>query len=184
MSQDLLKKIVNVLYISGEEIDYKDVAKIVGEPEATVLEAVGFLKAKLDNIGLQLISNNNKLSIATSTEYADLLKEIVNFTIKSDLTPAQLQTLTIISYLESVTVADISFIRGVQSIQTVRALSTRGLIEKDKRSTEGLEDIEKDKYMLSTEALKYLGIKEVKELKDFDNIQAKLKQKMQEALNG
>lgn len=165
-------------------MDYRDLAKIIGEGEQVVYEAIGFVKAKLDNMGLLLIFNNNKLSITTATEYSHLLKEIVSFTVKSDLTPAQLQTLTIIAYLESATVADISFIRGVQSIQTVRALSTRGLIEKDKRVSGGVEDIEKDKYMLSTEAMKYLGVTEVKELKDFENIQNKLKQKMQEALNG
>lgn len=212
-TEDIIKKIINILFINGEEIHIKDLSNILYSNENDIAESkdldqekensintaentqqkeikiidnslIEKVRESVEKIGLHLIFSNNKLSLTTNSKYSDLLKTLVTYNVNSDLTPAQLQTLTIIAYLKSVSVSDVSFIRGVQSLQTVRALSTRGLIEKDKRDSESLDNINKDKYMLSIEALQYLGVEKNEDLKDFENIQNKLKQKMEEALNG
>ena len=163
----------------------KEIASILAIEISDIEKSIEKVANTLADAGLNLINNNDKLLVTTSSEYSDVIKSFYSYTVTSDLTPAQLQTLTIIAYLASATVSQISFVRGVQSLQTVRALSTRGLIEKDRRvSTEDIETISKDNYMLSLEAFKYLGVSSNAELKDFEILQAKLKTKMNEALNG
>jgi segregation and condensation protein B len=181
---DLEKKIINILYLSGEEVSVNDVLKVlnnkeVKEIENTILENI---KNNLEKLGLVLIKReelknekivNAFLSINTNPTYTDILKSFVNFEIASDLTPAQLQTLTIVAYLKQASAQEVSFIRGIQSIQTLRALSTRGLIKKIG-----------EKYNLTLESLQSLSITKVEDLKDFEKLNANLVSKLSDALNG
>jgi hypothetical protein len=57
--------------------------------------------------------------------------------------------------------------------KTLRALSTRGLVKKLA-----------EKYFLTLEAFKILGISNNQDLKDFQKINENLKSKLKEALNG
>ncbi len=180
---DIIKKIVNILFLNGEEMSVKEVASILNISVEIINNNIKALEESLSNIGLKLILNNEKFSINTSSEYSDIMQSLTKYTVSADLTPAQLQTITIIAYLESLSTAQISFIRGIQSVQTVRALSTRGLIEKD-TSKNNTKDPSKDNYILTTEAMQHMGISKNSDLKDFEIIQNKLKIKMQEALNG
>ena len=142
MQQDIVKKIINVLFISSDEMSVKEIASILAIEISDIEKSIEKVANTLADAGLNLINNNDKLLITTSSEYSDVIKSFYSYTVASDLSPAQLQTLTIIAYLASATVSQISFVRGVQSLQTVRALSTRGLIEKDRRvSTEDIETI-------------------------------------------
>ena len=180
---DIIKKIVNILFLNGEEMSVKEVANILNISVEIINNNIKALEDSLNNIGLKLILNNEKLSINTHSDYSEATKLLIKYNETSDLTPAQLQTITIIAYLESLSTAQISFIRGIQSVQTVRALSTRGLIEKD-ASKNNTKDNSKDNYILTTEAMQYMGISKNSDLKDFEIIQNKLKIKMEEALNG
>ena len=182
-SLDIIKKIVNILFLNGEEISVKEVANILNVSVEIINNNIKALEDSLNNIGLKLILNNEKLSINTHSDYSEAAKLLTKYNETSDLTPAQLQTITIIAYLESLSTAQISFIRGIQSVQTVRALSTRGLIEKD-ASKNNTKDLSKDNYILTREAMQYMGISKNSDLKDFEIIQNKLKIKMEEALNG
>ena len=180
---DIVKKIVNILFLNGEEMSVKEVANILNVSAEIINNNIKALEDSLNNIGLKLILNNEKLSINTHSDYSETIKLLTKHNETSDLTPAQLQTITIIAYLESLSTAQISFIRGIQSVQTVRALSTRGLIEKD-ISKNNTKDNSRDNYILTTEAMQYMGISKNSDLKDFEIIQNKLKIKMEEALNG
>ncbi len=182
---EVIKRIINILFVNSEEMQIKDIANILEIDSKLVTDLLTEIEESLRNVGLSLVHNNQKLSINTNPEYSDLLKNFSKYVIESDLTPAQLQTITILAYLESVTLSDISFIRGIQSVQTLRALTTKGLIEKEnKTSSKKTPDSQKDTYVLTSEALQYMGITKNSELKDFEIIQNKLKAKMQEALNG
>ena len=69
--------------------------------------------------------------------------------------------------------ANVSFIRGVQSSQTLRSLATRGLITKSDTS-----------YNVSIDSMKYLGISNISDLPSYNETREKLNAKISEALNG
>jgi segregation and condensation protein B len=79
--------------------------------------------------------------------------------LKGDLTPATLQVLTLVAYLGEVTREQISYIRGVQSAQSIRTLLVRGMIT---RSGEVCS--------LSIDALRSLGVTSKENLPDYERI--------------
>jgi segregation and condensation protein B len=174
---EVSKKIINVLFASGEGLDILSIAKIISEESSLVNEKIVGVKKSLNEIGLELIvsgnNNGSMLSIVTHPDYNLVLHDYFKTQIEEDLTPAQLQALTIVAYLKEVSVQEISFIRGVQSSQSVRALSTRGLVKKIGA-----------KYALTTEAFKILGVSNNNDLKDFEKINLSLTSKLSDTLNG
>ena len=170
---DLSNKIINLLFLSGESTNAKNISNILEIEESQISEALPQVKAKLEGAGLSLIDHNNEIIIVSRPEYADINNKWMEYELKSELTPAQLQTLTIVAYMGPINNANVSFIRGVQSSATLRALSTRGLVTKN--NTE---------YVVSLESMKFLGITKVEDLPEYNSTREKLNSKIQEALNG
>lgn len=171
------KKIINVLFISGEEKSLEFISSVLGLESEEIEKEMVEINKTLENVGLSLFKNNNLYSMTTSSTYSSILKSIREIEVEKDLTPAALQTITIVAYLKSATPAEVSFVRGVQSTQTLRSLSTRGLVKIGTGEQSG-------KYTLTTDALHYLSIENENQLVDFEKINTSLKQKLQEALNG
>jgi segregation and condensation protein B len=171
---DLIKKIINVLYLSGDEMSVSKIAEILSIKKEEVISIVPNLKLSLENAGLKLLENNDALCIVTHEDFSEILKSFTKYEIDDDLTPAALQTLTIIGYLENPSTSEISFVRGINSTLAVRTLMTKGLIEKydDKR------------YTFSAEALKYLSISKKEDLPEYVKLNQALKEKLELSLNG
>lgn len=168
----MLQKIVTLLYLSGEPLRVDAIAKILGVPEVEVLQHVDEIGAALSGIGLALLHSNDGLSIVTQSVQAPLVEAFWKEELQGELTPATLQVLTLVAYLGSPTREQISFIRGVQSSQSIRTLTVRGLIS---RSGEVCT--------LTGEALMHLGVTEAKELPDYETLHTSLVEKL-EARNG
>lgn len=167
------KKIINLLFLSGDPMSVKSLVNILELPEAEISSEIENIRPELAKIGLGLIYQNNDIVITTGAEYSDITKQWTEYELRSELTPAQLQALTIVAYMGPINNANVSFIRGVQSSQTLRALSTRGLITKSDTN-----------YNISIESMKYLGINKVEDLPSYTETREKLNNKIQEALNG
>ena len=80
------------------------------------------------------------------------------------------KTLSVIIYLGPVSKVDIDFIRGVNSQGILNQLYIRGFIEKDKSS----DDLRSVLYRPTSDILMYLGVNNVKELKDYTGVREKL----------
>jgi segregation and condensation protein B len=113
--------------------------------------------------------NGDDISVVSRPEFSTLIESFRKEELKGDLTPATLQVLTLVAYLGSPTREEISYIRGVQSSQSVRTLSVRGLIS---RSGEVCT--------LTENALKHLGITSPSLLPDYERIHNELLQKLAE----
>ena len=203
---ELNKKILNILFLSGEEISLSEIVSVLNKTHKAqaelekktkkeienidipsnlnvesvmyadkekIMQALLEIKNEINKMGLELIENNQKYIITTSKEYSYLNIEFTNYINSGDLTPAQLQTVTIISYMSGASAQEISFIRGVQSSLVLRALTTRGLIYK-----------KEEKYYITTDTLKYLGLENVESLENYQNINTNFKDKLSQALNG
>jgi segregation and condensation protein B len=166
--QHMLHKLVTLLYISGDPIKISKVATLLELPEDDITKSLPELDASLRTLGLVLISSEEGLSIVTQPEHSSLVQAFWKEDMKGDLTPAALQVLTLVAYLGNPTREDISYIRGVQSSSSVRALSVRGLLRRNGEVC-----------TLTDDSLKHLGITKVEELKDYQVIHKELSEKLQ-----
>jgi segregation and condensation protein B len=163
----MISSIIALLFVSGEPMSITQIARLLNVKDSEVIGSIEEIKKILESTGLVLLSTNNELSIATAQNHSDLIESFRKEELKGDLTPATLQVLTLVAYMENISRRDISFIRGVQSAQSIRNLTIRGLIE---RSGENCS--------LSTDALKYLGIINVKELPEYERINKEFTDKL------
>jgi len=179
--EENLKKIAAVLFLSNQAISLAELKKITGLTDLNQdsLENIFTeLNQKLSAIGLVLIRDANKnnknfekqeIIIAVKKEMSEIAKNIRVNELEGELTPAALQVITTCAYLNGATSQEISFIRGVMSSQSIRALSARGLIKNNN-----------GKYFLTLECLQALGISKIEELEEFAKTQKDFQEKLNE----
>lgn len=163
----MLEKIITILYISGEPISINSIAELLQIESKSIEEILPSVENKIKEIGLLLLKNKDEISIVTDPSQAQIVEGFWKEELKGDLTPATLQVLSIIAYLGNPTRQTISYIRGVQSAQSIRTLSVRGLIKR-----------EAEICTLTGEALKHLGITKIEELPQYENIRSELLEKI------
>lgn len=163
----MLKKIITILYLSGEPIRREAVSRLVGATEEDVEKCLPEVKAALETVGLMLMSAEDGVSIVTQPEQAKLVESFWVEEFQGELTPASLQVLTLVAYLGSPTREEISYIRGVQSSQSIRTLTVRGLVVR-----------QGERCRLTGEALKQLGITQAEDLPEYASIRAELSEKL------
>lgn len=163
----MLQKIVTLLYLSGEPIPVPTIAKMVGVAPEEIEKYVDSLENALRGIGLALLRSGDGLSIVTDASQASLVEAFWKNELEGDLTPATLQVLTLVAYLGSPTREEISYIRGVQSSQSIRTLTVRGLVSRQGETC-----------TLTGDALKELGVTKVEELPDYETLHASLAEKL------
>ena len=156
MDKGLVSKIEALLFVYGEPLEIKKIAKILGFKEAAVREGLlGLAEVMKDEQrGLALIEDKDKVQLVTKPEFAKILEDITKQEFSEKLPPATLETLSIVAYAGPISRADIEYIRGVNSSFTLRALVMRGLVERQidpKRSNAYI-------YSVSFELLRHLGL--------------------------
>lgn len=163
----MLKNVVTILFLTGESVSLQYIAETCQSTVEEVKEVLPNIDELLAPLGLQLLHNKNEIAVVTVASQSALVEKFWKDELKGELTPASLQVLTLVAYLNGCTRQDISFIRGVQSSQSIRTLSVRGLVE---RSGEVCT--------LSSDALKYLGISKVEELPEYEIVRKELLEKL------
>lgn len=183
LENSLLKYISTILFLQNKPISISTIKGFLesinnNSNEKEILESLELLKEKLLEIGLVLIINSNKnylkteYSIGIDSQLSNLSKNIKQIEMEKDLSPATLQVLTICAYLGTSSKNEISFIRGIQSSQSIRSLLVRGLLKKDG-----------ERYSLSTEALQNLGINKIEDLPEYEKIKQDFTERLQEVLS-
>jgi segregation and condensation protein B len=173
---DTNKKIASLealLFIHGEPLAYKKIGSILNIEKEELDTLITELKKKLesDERGLQVVSDREKIQLATKPEFNNILEAFVKEEISEDLSPASLEALSIIAYLGPISRARLEYLRGVNSIVILRSLMIRGLVERfpDPERSSGFL------YRGTFDLMKHLGIKEGKELPDHEKFQELLK---------
>jgi len=150
------KSIVNFLKKQGQDATIKQVEDIIEE-----------LKQKFnnENSGIHIVQSGNEFQMVTNPASAELIKKFLKDDTTGELTPASLETLTVIAYRGPITKAELEQIRGVNCSLILRNLMIRGLIDSE-------EDQLKQTvlYRATVEFLKYLGINNVSELPDYEKL--------------
>lgn len=162
---NLLSKIEAVLFIYGEPIEIKKLAQILRTEEKEIKTAVGLLENELkrEERGLSLIKEGDKIQLSTKPELSGLLEDLTKQEFSEDLTPASLETLSIIAYAGPLTRAELEYIRGVNSSFILRNLLIRGLIDRfinPKRANAYI-------YKIGFDLLKKLGVSSLDDLPEY-----------------
>lgn len=178
---NLLSKIEAVLFAYGEPISIERLGKILKITSTELETALKDLETELSRQerGIVLIKNTGKIQLATKPELTGLLEDIIKQEFTEDLTPAALETLSIIAYAGPISRADIEYIRGVNSSFTMRNLLLRGLVERTidpKRANAYI-------YTASFDLIKRLGILKVEDLPDYEKYKEMVKTLHETAMN-
>ena len=162
----LFRSVEAILFVYGEPMEIKKIAKILKISESKIKEAIQQLEQEflVENRGLKLIFIGERVQLATKPEFVSIIENIIKEESKETLTPASLETLSLIAYLGPLSRAQIDFYLGVNSSFILRALLIRGLVER-------FSDVKRANmylYKPSFDLLKYLGVSKVEELPEYD----------------
>ena len=162
-----------LLFIHGEPITYQKIASVLGVANEDVEALVREFARRLaePGRGLEIIADREKVQLATKPEWNPILEGFVKEELTEDLSPASLETLSIVAYLGPISRTRIEYLRGVNSSMILRSLAIRGLVERfpdPERPSNSL-------YRLTFDAMKHLGIQQKEDLPDFGKFQELLR---------
>jgi segregation and condensation protein B len=116
-----------LLFVAERPLSRREIAALAGTDRATVDERLGDLEVSLRDRGLRLLTDGDRVELATAPDAGALVARYVGADAVR-LSPASLETLAIVAYRQPVTKAAIERIRGVDSDYTVRTLLHRRLV--------------------------------------------------------
>lgn len=169
--QNIMAIVEAILFAYGDPLSVKKIAKIINLEEEKIKIILSDFNDKLkdENRGLRLIWSGEKVQLTTKPEFSSLLNNFAKEEFKEELTPAALETLSIIAYFGPISKIKIDYFRGVNSSFILRNLLMRGLIDRfDKLKEEGYS------YSLSFDALKYLGVSKIEELPEYEKYKSQI----------
>jgi len=157
--------IESLLFISIKPLTSKNLIERTGAKKEEVEQAIEAIMQKYnqEGYGVRIQKIDDKVQMVTAPESAELVKEFMKDETTGELTPASLETLTVIAYRGPINKHELELIRGVNCSLILRNLLMRGLIEEKKNADELLTT-----YQVTFDFLKYLGINETSELPDFN----------------
>ncbi|OGE88081.1 MAG: SMC-Scp complex subunit ScpB [Candidatus Doudnabacteria bacterium RIFCSPLOWO2_02_FULL_49_13] len=162
----LKSQILSILFVASKPVGLKELADALETEEAQIKQAVTEIVAGNQNSGIILLAHNNKLQLSSNPDNSSQVKKFLSLELREKLTDASLETLAIILYKQPVSKAEIENIRGVNSQYSLRHLLIRGLIEKIPSPSDKRIQL----YKTTLEFMQHLGIKDMKELPDFDEL--------------
>ena len=167
-------KIEAILFVKGEPVSLKELARSLDESETEISNALQILGKELLGRGIVLIEAGDDVSLGTSPEMSELVEKIRKESISGELSKAALETLSIILYHPNASRSEIDYIRGVNSSFILRALLIRGLVERKTNPKDARTFI----YQPSIQLMSLLGSKNANKLPDFENINSKITQEI------
>ncbi len=132
MSENFLKQIIEaVLFVTGEPVNIKDIAKNLDFLELDVLHAVESLAAEYESQkrGLVLKKFGDHIQLRTRRMYAPYVEKMLQPVQRQSLSSAALETLAVVAYKQPVTRLDVEMVRGVKCDYSLQSLVNKELIE-------------------------------------------------------
>ncbi len=176
--ENLAQKIEALLFALGEPLSREELMKIFDADTAALNAALALLTAgaREQTRGIIAIDDGKVIELRAAPAAAGIIERVRKEEYSRDIGRAGLEALAAILYQGALTRAQIDFIRGVNSSQTLRTLAMRGLV----RKIPNPKDERSFLYEPTTELLAELGVSKLSELPDFENIREKLR-KLEEA---
>ena len=152
-----------VLFYKASPMKKSVLGKILNVDVGDIESALGTLKLRLEGGATTLVLTEDEVTLAVSPLYDELIEGIRKDELRRDIGKAGAETLAVVIYRSPVTRSEIDRIRGVNSSYILRALETRGLVERQSGKRQG-------EYVPTTELMRHLGIREKTEMPDYAGI--------------
>jgi len=136
--------------------------ELTGAAEDEARAALAELAADYAERGIQILKIDDEYQMSTGPDNAKLIRDFVKDETTGELTRPSLETLTIIAYRGPITKAELEQIRGINCSLILRNLLIRGLVE---AKGDGGQ-----KYNITFDFLRFLGVKSVVELPDYEKL--------------
>ncbi len=164
---NLQSQLEAILFVASKPLSYKTLATATGSTLQDIELSLRIIKEKFNSpeSGISLVESESLIQMVTNPEHAELIEKFVEKEIKSELTRAQLETLTVIAYRGPLTRPEIEQIRGVNCALILRNLMMRSLVEENA----GVDDL-LPSYVLSLDALRVLGLNHVQDLPEYETL--------------
>ena len=168
---DLASKIEALLFALGRPLSRKELSGMLDANEADVSAAVAGLHNTLQG-GVVLVDDGGEVELRVGAGSSSLIERIRKEEYSRDIGKAGFEALSAVLYRGPLTRSEIDFIRGVNSSQTLRTLTLRGLV----RRVPNPKDERSFLYEPTTELLSQLGVPRAQDLPDYGDVRQKLQQ--------
>lgn len=121
----------SLLFVAAEPMPVVRLAQILGVSQEAIEIALADLgvACKSGGRGIRLQRKGDRVQLTTAPEAAPYVEQFLGLDVSSKLSPAALETLSVIAYKQPLTRADIEAVRGVNCDGVLRTLLARELIE-------------------------------------------------------
>lgn len=127
---ELARTIEALLFIAPEPLEVTTIEDITGEPASEIAVALSEIRDRhAEDTGLELAEIAGGWALRTRADLAPACDRLRARPREDRLSPAAMETLAVVAYLEPVTRREIGRLRGVDVDSTVSSLLDRGLIE-------------------------------------------------------
>ena len=132
----LVRRLEALLFISPRPVAASRLAEACSCGEDELTAALDVLRAEYTagEHGIELREVAGGYTFAVAPDCAEDVRRFTGAEKPDDLTPALLETLAVVAYLQPVTRAEIAEVRGVSSEYALGALEERGLVEQQGRA--------------------------------------------------
>ena len=137
MDIENIKSIIEaILFSAGRVVETKELMSILELASEDIDSILQNMKAEFEsqNRGIEIIKVDNGYQLCTKAEYHQYIYPLFDNRGKPTLSPAALETLSIIAYNPKITRAEIESIRGVNSDGVIYKLLEYSLIEEAGKS--------------------------------------------------
>jgi len=124
-------RIEAILFVAGDAVDTKDLARALGLEEKRIRKVLRELESEYDfqQRGFMLKRFGSKIQLATRPIYAEDVVRLLQPVQKQSLSQAVMETLAVVAYRQPVTRAEVEQIRGVKCDYSLQSLINKGLIQ-------------------------------------------------------
>lgn len=134
MSADLQGLLEGMLFAAGRPVTPAELAAAAGVPRGEIIEALRSLQQDLYGRGIRLQEHSGEWQMISAPDAAGAIERLAGLPAPQRLSPAALETISIVAYRQPVTRAQVEAVRGVDSSGVLNGLLSRGLIEEVGRS--------------------------------------------------
>lgn len=162
------------MFALGRPLSRVELQKMLGATPADIENALQTLAGRQG--GIALVDDGVEVELRAGANSAALIEKVRKDEYNRDIGKAGLEALSAVLYRGPLTRSEIDFIRGVNSSQTLRTLTLRGLV----RKIPNPKDERSFLYEPTTELLSQLGVSRMQDLPDYADVRQKL-QHLEEA---
>ena len=166
---NLRVQIEALLFALGRPLTHAELSK---QLSVSVEDCKAACAEPAEGKGIVLVEDGTQVELRAAAEASETIERVRKDEYAREVGKAGLEVLSAVIYRGPLTRSEIDFIRGVNSSQTLRTLTMRGLV----RRIQNPKDSRSFLYEATTELLATLGAARAQDLPDYNDVRTRLTQ--------